>query len=76
MKAGVDLQAMRQDRNQADYDLHLPLSQAIARQSHRSAEQIIRVLDAARTGTARAAIVNAIRTYERDVLRDVTWQGP
>ncbi len=76
VKAGIDLQKLRQHRNQVDYDLRLSISQSMARQDHVAAEQIIRVLDAARTGTARAAIVNAIRVYERNVLRDVTWQGP
>jgi len=72
----VLLQALRKDRNQADYDLQRSVSQIIARQLHQDAQTVIRLLDAARTGRNRATITDAIRVYERDVLLDVTWQGP
>ena len=74
--AGGDLNILRQVRNHADYDLHRPFTRGIADSRVRMAEQILRVLDAARTGPSCGTIVNAIRVYERDVLRDVTWQGP
>jgi hypothetical protein len=42
----------------------------------RMAEQIVRALDAAAFEPVRSNITAAMRVYERDVLRDVTWQGP
>ena len=74
--AAVDLQRLRSDRNHADYDLHRPLDQRFAAGSMQTARQIIRALDAAMRGPAASQITAAIRVYERDVLHDVTWQGP
>jgi uncharacterized protein (UPF0332 family) len=75
-QAGGDLNSLRQVRNQADYDLHRLFTASISDARVRMAEQIIRALDAARAGPTRSQITGAMRIYERDVLRDVTWQGP
>ena len=72
-KSGAALNTLRQDRNGADYELQRPLSQANALRSVRVAEQIILLLDAAGKDPLRAAITDAMKIYERDVLKDVTW---
>jgi len=46
-QAGMDLNALRGDRNQADYDLHRSVTAPLAMLHVRLAEQIVRVLDAA-----------------------------
>jgi hypothetical protein len=38
------------------------------------ARRIIRILDAARQEPLRTQITDAMKIYERDVLRNVTWQ--
>ena len=38
-----------------------------------TAEEIIRVLDAAAQDPPRTQIMDAMKIYERDVLKDVTW---
>ena len=37
---------------------------------------MLRSLDAARTQQTRTQITDAMRIYERDVLKEVTWQKP
>jgi uncharacterized protein (UPF0332 family) len=75
-QAGADLDMLRKLRNQADYDLHLFLGPPLARVQVRGADQIIRVLDAARAEPTRTQITDGMRVYERDVLHDVTWHHP
>jgi hypothetical protein len=41
----------------------------------RLAEQIVRFLDAARQEPVRSQIADAMKTYERDVLHEPTWQA-
>jgi uncharacterized protein (UPF0332 family) len=71
-RAGNDLGELRRRRNQADYDLVVPLAQARALSQVHLGEQIIHVLDAL-TPATRTRITDAIKVYERDVLHDVTW---
>jgi len=75
-EAGADLHALRQYRNQADYDLHLNVSRSVAAAQVLVAEEIIQKLDAARTEPTRTQITDAMRIYERTVLGVVTWQKP
>jgi uncharacterized protein (UPF0332 family) len=70
---GAALRSLRQDRNRADYELQSPLTQANAERSVRAAEQIVLLLASAVTGLDRALITEAIKVYERDVLKEVTW---
>jgi hypothetical protein len=72
---GAALNTLRQDRNAADYDLQRPLSQANATRSVRAAEQTILLLGAAATEPLRSSITDAMKIYERDVLKDVTWHA-
>lgn len=71
--AGADLNLLRTDRNRADYDVAGTLSRADARIQVQAARRIMRLLADAALEPTRAQITDAMRTYERDVLRDVTW---
>lgn len=71
-QAGADLNALRGLRNQADYDLHRPLSPTIAAPQVRLAEQVVQTLDFSRQEPTRTHITDAMKIYERDVLREVT----
>jgi uncharacterized protein (UPF0332 family) len=71
--AGRRLGDLRRERNRADYDDHRPVTQAVAAQNVRFAEEIIQALDAAAVEPVRTQITDAMRVYERDVLHDVTW---
>jgi hypothetical protein len=71
--AGADLNALRRDRNWADYNLPRPLVQAFAQARLPDTERIIQILDAAALEPTRTQITDAMRIYERDVLYDVTW---
>lgn len=74
MAAGRLLNDMRRERNRADYDGHATLTQVTATQDVRFAEEIIRALAAAAVEPTRTQITDAMKVYERDVLRDVTWR--
>ena len=73
--AGRDLKMLRGDRNGADYNLHQPSSKVEARRCIDLAQGIIQSLDAARIEPTRTQIRDAMKIYERDVLRDVTWHS-
>ncbi len=74
--AAEELQNLRNRRNHADYDLHLPLGQRAASPLAPIAARIIQTLQAAAQEPTRTQITAAMRVYEQNVLRDVTWQGP
>jgi len=74
-QVGRDLKDMRRIRNWSDYDLDLPFEQTLAVKQVQAGSDMIRLLDAvATTPAVLAAIIDAIKIYERDVLRQVTWQ--
>lgn len=72
-QAGDDLNDLRGERNRADYDGRRPFPSATARRLVQLAESVIQALDAARQEPVRTAIIDAMKVYERDVLKDVTW---
>jgi uncharacterized protein (UPF0332 family) len=72
--AGRDLQTLRRDRNRADYDLARPLDQGTAVAQVQAAQDIVRVLEGAGKEPIRTRIIDAMKVYERDVLKAVTWQ--
>jgi len=74
-QAGNDLNALRGDRNQADYDLHRPVTAELTRLHVLLAEQILRFLDAAAEEPVRSQVTEAMKIYERDVLHEQTWQS-
>ena len=71
--AGNRLNALRRERNRADYDPHITVRQAMARTQIQRSEEIIQALDAAAIEPLRTRITDAMKIYERDVLKDVTW---
>ena len=75
-QAGARLRHLRYARNWADYDLDRPFNQVTAIDQVQIAADIFEVLESAGTEPAfRAQITEAIKTYERDVLRKVTWHS-
>jgi uncharacterized protein (UPF0332 family) len=74
-QAGRNLRHLRNRRNQADYDLALPLDQRQAVDLVQVAADILDLLEqVSATPVVRDAARDAIRVYERDVLRQVTWR--
>ena len=73
VNAGSDLNSLRRERNRADYDLHLTLTASTALMATASVSKIIFVIDRL-TDTDRQLAIQAIRDYERDVLRETTWR--
>jgi uncharacterized protein (UPF0332 family) len=71
--AGRELNDLRGDRNHADYDVVRRVSHADAAGRVRIAERIMQILDSAAAEPTRTSIVDAMKTYERDVLHDITW---
>jgi uncharacterized protein (UPF0332 family) len=70
---GQRLNDLRRWRNRADYDMLRHLSQAFATSTVLEAEQVILALDAVVEPTL-TQITDAMKVYERDVLKDVTWR--
>jgi uncharacterized protein (UPF0332 family) len=71
--AATRLNDLRRERNRADYDEGRPMRQATAAKHVQTAEEVVRVLDAASVAPTRSRVAGAMIVYERDVLRDVTW---
>jgi uncharacterized protein (UPF0332 family) len=75
-QAGSNLRALRGLRNWADYDLSRPFPQALAIKEVAQTVVIIALLDDLRnTPIVLARVIDAIRVYERDVLREVTFRS-
>ena len=72
-RAGAALDALRRLRNHADYDVARPLLQATALTQVQNARQVLQALDAAAQEPLKTQITDAMKIYERDVLKDVTW---
>jgi len=72
--AGGDLQTLRRDRNRADYEFDRPLAQRTATTQVNDAKKLIRVLEAAAYEPTKTQITDAVKIYERDVLKTVTWK--
>jgi uncharacterized protein (UPF0332 family) len=73
-QTGRDLETLRRLRNRADYDETPALTHAQASAAVQLAESIVQALDAAVQEPTRTRVRDGIIVYERDVLRDVTWQ--
>jgi uncharacterized protein (UPF0332 family) len=73
-KAGADLSTFRGKRNVADYDIHNTIAAALAQMLVRHAEDLLLIFENAAHEPTRTAITDAMKVYERDVLKDVTWR--
>lgn len=74
--AGADLNQLQRFRNRADYDNHRDITHTEASTAVAMARRIIGRLAAAGMEPAHTTITTAMRDYERNVLRSVTWRGP
>ncbi len=72
--AGSELNRLRRERNRADYEKAYMASQADCLYQVQSARRVLQTLDTCLAEPLRAQITDAMRVYERDVLRMVTWQ--
>jgi uncharacterized protein (UPF0332 family) len=73
-QAGDRLNELRRFRNWADYDLDQPFSHPTAVGPVQSGWEITRLLrELSSTPAVLARVIDAIKVYERDVLRQVTW---
>lgn len=73
---GQKLNELRRIRNEADYDLHIPVSQIEGFDAVRVATDIVQLLHHLATEPAiLTRVLDAIKIYERDVLREVTWHS-
>ena len=72
--AGSRLNQLRGERNRADYDLNSDLAKKDAQAAVKSAAMVIATLQAV-SPDDRRLITEAMKTYERDVLRETTWRN-
>jgi uncharacterized protein (UPF0332 family) len=73
--AGRRLGELRRVRNWADYDLDRPFDHLAAVKQVQEADDILQLREALPTTPAiLTQITAAIRAYERDVLKQVTWR--
>jgi uncharacterized protein (UPF0332 family) len=73
---GTSLARLRQMRNTADYNLDHSLEQSIAMDYVVAAEKVVELLESVPAlPHVATGITEAIKNYERDVLRQVTWHG-
>jgi len=72
--AGSDLNSLRRDRNRADYAVDQTMLQSNGLTQVQSARQIIQVLNAATIEPTRPQITDSMKTYESNILRQVTWK--
>jgi uncharacterized protein (UPF0332 family) len=74
VKAGRGLNDLRGERNDADYREKPKVIQTRAEDVVRLAEEVISILDKAAKEPKRSEILKAMKAYEKDVLKEVTWR--
>jgi len=72
--AGSDLNILRRDRNRSDYEVKVTLLHANALLQVQAAAQIIKIIEAINQNPLRAQVTDAMKNYERDILKVVTWR--
>lgn len=75
VKAGQALNGLRSDRNVADYNGDKPFPSGRAESDVETAKLILKAFDDAFDEPARTLVLQAVKIYERDVLKEVTWQA-
>ncbi len=74
-QTGTDLKELRGARNWADYQLDRPFVQDVALDFTQLGRSIIQQLESLATlPTVLKRVIDTIKIYERDVLKQVTWQ--
>ena len=75
INSGEQLYQLRRIRNKADYDFRKPVEEATVVYQVQVATDIVQLLDTlAKEEAILAQVIEAIKVYERDVLREVTWR--
>lgn len=72
--AGYEMNRLRQDRNRADYDIKLTITQPHAVSVTKFGQRLVRILQDATQEPTRTQITDSMKTYERDILKNVTWR--
>ena len=75
-EAARSLMNLRGLRNSADYELTPAFAKSAVVQAAECVREIFERLDLPRDAAELDSISDTIRTYERDVLREITWQKP
>ena len=76
MQAGNELRELRRVRNWADYDTESDFPHAVGVRFVQQGESLLTLLQtAAGEEGVRTQITDAMRVYERDVLREVSWHA-
>jgi uncharacterized protein (UPF0332 family) len=71
------LERLRDLRNAADYDVDLPFDDDSLSEAISKALDVIGLLEeVVGNDSVRDRVTQAMRDYERDVLKEVTWRGP
>ena len=73
-KVGANLSFLRRERNRADYDIDLKVTQPTALKSVAVAAELISNLNQL-SDSDRQQATDAMRVYERDILRETTWRN-
>src|ERR1043166_7013556 len=73
--AGNKLNALRGERNDADYDFDQPFDKASVEVRVQRARKIVQSFEKAAKEPLKTQITDAMKTYERDILKEVTWQS-
>jgi uncharacterized protein (UPF0332 family) len=75
VRAGQILQDLRGRRNIADYDRQRRVARPHADKAIADAREILSTIDTDLEAGVVKELTDAIKAYERDVLKEVTWQG-
>lgn len=75
-EAARSLMDLRGLRNAADYEIMPPYAKSAVVQAADRVRDIFERIDLPRDAEELNSITETIRAYERDVLREVTWQKP
>ncbi len=73
--AARELTDLRSKRNAADYDLDRVCRSELAARCVKLAELILKLLSVDISRQQQEQTIQAIRDYERNILRDVTWRS-
>ncbi len=75
-QAGQQLNSLRGDRNRADYDIDRTLRQGNARHLVAAARVTWQTFAETKQLPDISGLIDSIRRYETDVLRDASWRSP
>ena len=75
-QAGHQLNSLRGDRNRADYDIDRTLKQSNARHQVATARVTFQTFVETSQLPDATGLIDSIRRYETDVLRDTSWHRP